>query len=64
MTCSPNWLRQYAALCGNGNAEARGKARTKIEALLLPDGWLGQLLSPTQGKIISVDDVVGLFPPR
>ncbi|WP_101789189.1 DEAD/DEAH box helicase family protein [Nonomuraea indica] len=57
-------LRQYAALCGDGNAEARGEARTKIEALLPPDGWLGKLLSPTLGKVINVDDVTNLFPPR
>jgi hypothetical protein len=57
-------LRQYAALCGDGNAEARGEARTKIEALLPPDGWLGKLLSPTLGKIISVTDVASLFPRR
>jgi len=57
-------LRHYAALCGDGNAEARGDARTKIEAQLPPDGWLGRLLAPTQGKVISVDDVAGLFPPR
>jgi hypothetical protein len=57
-------LRHYAALCGDGNAEARGSARTKIEALLPWDGWLGRLLSPTQGKVIGVDDVAGLFPPR
>jgi Type III restriction enzyme, res subunit len=57
-------LRQYAALCGNGNAEARGDARTKVELLLPPDGWLGQLLTPTQGKVIGVENVAGLFPPR
>jgi hypothetical protein len=55
-------LWQYAALCGDGNAEARGEARTKIEALLPPDGWLGRLLSPTLGKVISVGDVASLFP--
>ncbi|APU15225.1 DEAD/DEAH box helicase family protein [Actinoalloteichus fjordicus] len=57
-------LQQYAALCGDGNAEARGEARTKIEATLPPDGWLGKLLSPTLGKIINVDDVASLFPSR
>jgi hypothetical protein len=57
-------IRQYAALCGNGSAEARGDARIKIEALLPPDGWLGKLLSPTQGRVISADDVAALFPPR
>lgn len=57
-------LRHYSALCGNGNAEARGDARTKIEALLPADGWLGRLLAPTQGKVIGVDAVAGLFPPR
>ena len=54
----------YAALCGNGNAEARGDARTKIEALLPPDGWLGRLLAPSQGKVIGVRDVAELCPPR
>ena len=57
-------LRTYAALCGDGNAEARGNARMKIETLLPQDGWLGRLLAPTQGKVIGVDDVAGLFPPR
>jgi hypothetical protein len=57
-------LRHYAALCGDGNAEARGNARTEIEVQLPPDGWLGQLLAPTQGKVIGVDEVAGLFPPR
>src|ERR1017187_4559918 len=57
-------IRQYAALCGDGSAEARGDARIKIEALLPPDGWLGKLLSPTQGRVISADDVAALFPPR
>lgn len=57
-------LRQYAALCADGNAEDRGDARTKIEALLPPDGWLGRLLAPTQGKVIGVVDVAELFPPR
>lgn len=57
-------LRQYAGLCGDGNAEARGLARTKIEALLPSDGWLGKLLSPTNGKILTAEDVEDLFPPR
>lgn len=56
-------LRQYAGLCGDGNAEARGHARTKIEPLLPPDGWLGRLLSPTNGKLLTVEDVEILFPP-
>ncbi|MHB1597069.1 MAG: DEAD/DEAH box helicase [Streptosporangiaceae bacterium] len=55
-------LLQYAALCGDGNAEARGGARTKIEGMLPQDGWLGKLLSPTLGKIITTDDVASWFP--
>jgi hypothetical protein len=43
-------LLQYTALCGDGNAKARGGARTKVEAMLPQDGWLGKLLSPTLGK--------------
>ncbi|KMV18296.1 hypothetical protein ACT17_11715 [Mycolicibacterium conceptionense] len=57
-------IRHYAALCGDGNAEARGEARTKTEELLPADGWLGRLLAPTQGKVIGVEEVAGLFPPR
>ena len=57
-------LQQYAAICGDGNAEARGEARTKVELTLPPDGWLGKLLSPTLGKIITVDDVASLFPSQ
>jgi hypothetical protein len=56
-------LRQYDALCGDGNAEARGEARTKIEALLpQEDGWLGRLLRPSHGKLIIADDVAAIFP--
>jgi hypothetical protein len=57
-------LQQYAALCGDGNAQARGEARTKIEPMLPPDGWLGKLLFPTLGKLITVDDVASLFPSQ
>jgi hypothetical protein len=57
-----DWLLKYAALCGDGNAQARGDARTKIEAMLPQDGWLGKLLSPTLGKIVIIDDVAGWFP--
>ncbi|MDG4830025.1 hypothetical protein O7627_12020 [Solwaraspora sp. WMMD1047] len=56
-------LRQYDALCGNGNAEARGEARTRIEARLpQEDGWLGKLLRPSLGKLVTVDDVAVIFP--
>jgi hypothetical protein len=36
----------------------------KVELTLPPDGWLGKLLSPTLGKIITVDDVPSLFPSQ
>jgi hypothetical protein len=56
-------LRQYDALCGDGNAEARGEARTRIEALLpQEDGWLGKLLAPSHGKLITASDVEAIFP--
>ncbi len=54
--------QKYAAICGDGNAEARGDARTKIETTLPKDGWLSKLLSPTLGKIITVEDVASWFP--
>jgi hypothetical protein len=38
-------LRQDDALSGDGNAIARGKARTTVELLLPADGWLGKLLA-------------------
>ncbi|MGH3874877.1 MAG: DEAD/DEAH box helicase [Pseudonocardiaceae bacterium] len=56
-------FRQYAALCGDGSAEARGEARTKIEALLPTDRWLDRLLSPSQGKVIGTYEIAALFPP-
>lgn len=55
-------LRQYDALCGDGNAEARGDARTKVEKLLPADAWLGILLSPSNGKLLTPDDVNKIFP--
>lgn len=56
-------LRQYDVLCGDGNAEARGEARTKIEALLpYKDGWLGKLLAPSHGRLIAAEDVASVFP--
>lgn len=57
-------IRQYAALWGDGSAEARGDARTKTETRLPPDGWLQKLLSPTQGRVISADEIAALFPQR
>lgn len=55
-------LRTYDALCGDGKAEARGDARTKIESLLPQDGWLGKLLSPTRGNLVTIDNISTLFP--
>ncbi|MFI6567028.1 hypothetical protein [Streptomyces sp. NPDC050534] len=55
-------LRKYDALCGDGNAEARGKARETVEALLPRDGWLGTLLSPTRGNLMTAESVAELFP--
>lgn len=57
-------LKQYAALCGDGSAEARGQARTTIEALLPTEGWLERLLRPTQGRVIGADEITALFPTR
>lgn len=55
-------LRQYAALCGGGTAEARGTARTQVERLLPADGWLARLLSPTAGQVLRAADVEEVFP--
>ncbi|MGW1438709.1 DEAD/DEAH box helicase family protein [Streptomyces griseus] len=56
-------LRKYDALCGDNNAEARGEARTRIEALLpQEDGWLGKLLAPSRGRLVTADDVGAIFP--
>ncbi|GAA4969527.1 DEAD/DEAH box helicase [Kineococcus glutinatus] len=58
-------LRTYAAMCGDGSAEARGQARAHVEALLPAAGWLAQLLAPSpQGRILSPDEVAALFPAR
>lgn len=56
-------LRQYDALCGDGNAEARGEARTRTEAVLpQEDGWLGGLLAPSRGELITAADIASWFP--
>lgn len=55
-------IEQYDALCGDDSAASRGHARTKVEARL-PDGrWLGTLLSPTHGKLLTKADLNDLFP--
>jgi hypothetical protein len=52
----------YDALCGDGNAEARGEARTKMEVLLPGQGgWLG-LVMPSRGMLITADQVSRMFP--
>ncbi|MBA0127286.1 DEAD/DEAH box helicase family protein [Haloechinothrix sp. YIM 98757] len=55
-------LRRYCVLCGDDGAEARGDARTKIEALLPQDAWLGTLLSPSHGKLITANGIETIFP--
>lgn len=57
-------LKQYAALCADGSAEARGKARETVERLLPPDRWLDRLLSPSGGKVVTAEDITAIFPPR
>ncbi|MFB7335246.1 DEAD/DEAH box helicase [Streptomyces adustus] len=58
-------FRQYDALCGDNSADARGEARTKIQALLpQEDGWLGKLFAPSRGQLITADDVAAVFPSR
>jgi hypothetical protein len=57
-------LRQYAALCGDGSAEARGRARTHVEQLLPTGDWLAPLLSPALGQVLRPADVEALFPMR
>ncbi len=54
-------LRQYSSRCGVGDATARGEARTHVESLLPTDGWLGRLLTPSQGRVIGVDEISALF---
>ncbi|WP_420111962.1 hypothetical protein, partial [Pseudactinotalea sp.] len=57
-------LRRYDALSGDGSAEARGDARTQVEAMMPRSGWLARLLAPTTGKLLTADDVTLLFSPR
>ncbi|AKE00136.1 hypothetical protein XU06_28340 [Rhodococcus erythropolis] len=55
-------ITQYDALCGDDSAASRGHARTKVEARLPDDRWLGGLLSPSHGKILLPAHVAALFP--
>ncbi|OZD06448.1 hypothetical protein CH275_09500 [Rhodococcus sp. 06-235-1A] len=55
-------IQQYDALCGDDSASSRGKARTKVEDRLPGGRWLGALLSPTHGKLLTKADLNDLFP--
>jgi hypothetical protein len=57
-------FREYIARCQDGRATARGNARTAVEPLLPSPGWLETLLSPSAGRVLTTDDVAGLFPTR
>ena len=57
-------VRDYVGLCGSGSAEERGAARTKLENTLPDDGFLERLLAPTNGRVLSIEDVTEIFPPR
>jgi hypothetical protein len=56
-------VRDYAALCGTGTAEERGTARTRLEGMLPDDSFLEQLLIPTQGRVLGIEDITEIFPP-
>lgn len=55
-------IQRYDALCADDSAASRGDARTKVEAQLPSGRWLGQLLSPTHGKLLTKLDLDDLFP--
>ena len=55
-------LKNYAAQSGDGTAEARGNARTAVEATLPTGRWLEKLLAPNaSGTVIGPEDVQRLF---
>ncbi len=56
-------VRDYAGLCGTGSAQERGTARTKLENSLPDDGFLERLLAPTNGRVLTTEDVTEIFPP-
>ncbi|SEB29336.1 Type III restriction enzyme, res subunit [Rhodococcus pyridinivorans] len=53
---------QYDSLCEDDSADARGTARTAVEARLPDARWLGSFLSPSHGKLLTMNDVSSLFP--
>ena len=55
-------LREYIAPSKDGRAEARGNARTAVEPLLPGEGWLSSSLRPSEGRVVTADDVGGVFP--
>lgn len=55
-------IQQYDALCGDDSAASRGEARTQVEARLPGGRWLGELLSPTHGKLLTKTDLDDRFP--
>lgn len=47
----------YRTAYGSGTARERGAARVEVEPRLPGSDWLTRLLSPTNGKILTPDDV-------
>ena len=54
-------FRRYASACGEGSAQSRGDARSRVEPMLPEHNWLQQVLRPSQGKIRSVAEIESLF---
>lgn len=57
-------IRQSLRCAATGVAEARGDARTKIEALLPPDLLAGEIAFTDAGPRGLGDQIAGLFPPQ
>jgi hypothetical protein len=54
-------FRTYLQHRGRGTAQERGAARERVELRLPPPGWLQRVLSPSQGKTRTADDVSAEF---
>ena len=57
-------FREYVQARQSGGASERGAARTAVEARMPEQGWLEELLNPSNGVVLGRQDVDKLFGAR
>ena len=60
-------LIEYAKHSGSGTASERGEARELVERSMPTEpwaSWLGALVRPSSGRVLTADEIVRRLPPR